>query len=677
MLLRDGRPVHLRPITPADGPALRQFHGTLSARSVYFRFFAAKPELTDQDVEYFTRVDYRDRVALVAVDRARIVGVGRFDALGDGSAEVAIIIRDDCQGLGLGSILLEHLAEAARERGITRFVAEVLPANTRMLATFREAGYVVSAHREEDVIAVSFDIEPTADSRAVTAAREHRAEARSVQRLLHPRSVAVVGASRHPGGLGHQILVDLVDAGFTGEVVAVHPEVDEIAGVPCVRSLVDVGHEIDLVVVVVRAEAVAAVIGEAGQIGAHGLVIVSGGFGEAGEAGLARQAEVVGIAHATGIRVVGPNALGLINTDPAVRLNASLVRRMPRAGRVGFFSQSGALGSAILDRLETKGLGISTFVSAGNRADVSGNDLLQYWQDDASTDLVLLYVESMGNARKFARIVHGLAQDKPVVMVRSGGAEHTHPLGHAVERTTLTQRGVDQILADCGLIVVDDIDELIDVGRVCVGQPLPSGPGVGVVGNSDALAVMAANAMGRTGLISANPAITFPRGVGAAEFERAVHAAMDDPAVGSVLAIYVPAVEGDADEEIRAALVSCRICAGEHPKPVVAVMPGAVLRPADAGLAVFADVEDAVRALAAVAWLARWREYDRTKDAARSTMTTRSTSWTPIGTSSRERWRAPRRSPCSPPRRHSPCAPALSNRSAAVSASWRIPCSGR
>ncbi|MCX6433505.1 MAG: GNAT family N-acetyltransferase, partial [Actinobacteria bacterium] len=251
VLLRDGHPVRLRPIGPADADRLRRFHSSLSAQTVYFRFFSAKPELSDADVEYFTHVDHVSRVALVVLDHGEICGVGRFDALGDGSAEIAFLIRDDLQGLGLGSILLEHLAAAARERDITRFVAEVLPANSRMLATFREAGYVLSQHREEDVIAVSFEIEPTTSSTAVTAGREHRAEARSVQRLLQPRSVAVVGASRTRGALGHLLLENIVAGGFTGDLVAVHPIADTIAGVRCVRSLADAGAEIDVAVVVV------------------------------------------------------------------------------------------------------------------------------------------------------------------------------------------------------------------------------------------------------------------------------------------------------------------------------------------------------------------------------------------------------------------------------------------
>jgi len=617
VLLRDGHPVHLRPITPADGDALRLFHTSLSDRTVYFRFFSAKPALTDADVRYFTHVDHITRVALIALDAGVIIGVGRFDALGDGSAEVAFVIRDDAQGLGLGSVLLEHLVAAARELGLTRFVAEVLPENARMLATFREAGFEVRQRREEDVLAVSFAIEPTQSSLVVMEAREHRAEARSVHRLLHPARVAVVGASRRPGGLGHALLRHLVGAGFTGDLVAVHPEVDEIAGVRCVRSLTELTDTIDLAVVVVPADGVGAVIEDAESAGVHGLVVISGGFGDAGEAGLRMQAELVALVHRTGMRLVGPNALGLMNTDPQVRLNASLVPGLPDRGRIGFFCQSGALGDSILARFSRRGLGLSSFVSAGNRADISGNDLLQYWEEDPDTDLVLLYLETIGNARKFARIVHRLSRSKPVVMVRAGGAGQRHPLGHAVRSTELSQKAVDAILGDCGLIIVESIHHLLDVAQVLASQPLPSGPGLAIVSNSDALAVMAANACERTSLAVVGEPVTFARQESAESYERAIDAAMADERVGSVLAIFVPPIEHPSGDAIRSALgrYAGRIGDDRGGKPVVALMVGDAsddamgdgLTGARTSIPSFSDIEDAVRALDAVTRYANWR----------------------------------------------------------------------
>jgi len=608
VLLRDGHPVHLRPITPADGDSLRAFHASLSDRTVYFRFFSAKPALTDADVVYFTTVDHVNRVALVALDAGVIVGVGRFDALGDGRAEVAFVIRDDVQGLGLGSVLLEHLAAAGRELGITRFIAEVLPENTRMLATFREAGFEVTQRREEDVLAVGFDIEPTETSVAVMEAREHRAEARSVERLLHPARVAVVGASRNPGGLGHALLQNLVGSGFTGEVVAVHPEVDQIAGVRCVRTLTDVDGVIDLALVAVPAERVAEVIEDAEKAGVLGLVVISGGFGDAGSRGLQSQADLAALVHRTGMRLVGPNALGLMNTDPAVSLNASLVPTLPPRGRIGFFSQSGALSGAILDRLRRRGLGISTFVSAGNRADISGNDVLQYWEEDPDTDLILLHLETIGNARKFARIVHRLSETKPVVMVRSGGAGQRHPLGHAVRSTSLSQAAVDEILGDCGLVVVESIDHLLDVALLASRQALPAGPGLAIVGNSDALAVMAVNACERTVMSVVGEPVTFARQESPEAYEQAISAAFADPGVGSVLAIFVPPIEHPSADAIRASLRRAAKSGGDAAKPVVALMVGTDPSTGPGDVPTFEDIEDALQAMSALTRYALWRQ---------------------------------------------------------------------
>ena len=588
-------------------------------RTVYFRFFSAKPELTDADVEYFTHVDHESRVALLALDRHDIIGVGRFDALGDGRAEVAFLIRDDMQGLGLGSVLLEHLAGAARERGITRFVAEVLPANSRMLSTFRAAGYDLTQEREDDVIAVGFDIEPTAASLAVMSAREHRAEARSMGRMLRPTSVAVVGASRTGQGLGSVVLRHVLSGGFRGRVIAVHPEADALEGVACVRSLAEVEGAIDLVIVVIPAGDVPALLADAAAAEVHGLVVVSGGFGEGEPDGVELQRQLVATVTGRGMRLIGPNALGVINTDPDVLLNASLVPALPTRGRVGFFCQSGALGSSILERFAQRGLGVSSFVSAGNRADVSGNDLLQYWEEDPTTSLVLLHLETIGNARKFARIVHRLARSKPVIMVRSGGAELAHPLGHAVARTDLSQRAVDQILADCGLTVVDSVDRMIDAARVAVSAALPSSDRVAVIGNSDALAVMAVNALAGHGLSPSGPPVTFARAESVDTYREALRVAVHDPDVGAILVVYVPPVEASSDAEVRAALRVCTECRDDVHPPVVAVMAQQPTA-GDAGdIPVFVDVESAVQAIADARSVARWRDADALRVARETT----------------------------------------------------------
>jgi acyl-CoA synthetase (NDP forming)/ribosomal protein S18 acetylase RimI-like enzyme len=601
VLLRDGRPVHVRPIAPADAAALRDFHAGLSEATVYFRFFAPKPTLSDADVAYFTEVDHRSRVALVAIDAGALVGVGRYDVLPDGTAEVAFVVGDDLQGQGLGSILLEHLVAIGREAGVPTFTAEVLPANTRMLETFRAAGFVVEQRREDDVLVVSFPIEATERSQAVMADRERRAEARSVARLMAPRTVAVVGAGRAGDRLGNRVLANLRAGGFTGTLVALHPEAAEIDGVRCVRDL----GGVDLAVVVVPAEAVPEVI--AAAPGVHGFVVVSGGFGDAGDEGVARQHDLVRTLRRHGMRLVGPNALGVINTDPAIRLNASLVADMPPAGRLGFFSQSGALGGPVLRRLAERGLGVSSFVSAGNRADISGNDLLQYWADDPRTEVVLLHLETIGNARKFARIIADVARRKPVLMVRAGGAGQRHPSGHVVVPTDLPQAAVDDVLRACGVIVCDGLDALLDVAMVVDGQPLPRSDRVAVIGNSDALAVMAVNALAMAGLSIAGDPQVFDRTAAPASFGAAVSRACADAEVGAVLVLHVPPAEHPHDAPVRRAAVEA--AAAQRDVPVLGVFPAE--SEVATGLPRFEDVEQAVAALAQARRLARWRARTR------------------------------------------------------------------
>ena len=615
VVLRDGRPAHLRPIRPDDADRLRTFHLRLSPETIYRRFFAPYPELTDADVTRFTTVDHDDRVALVATVRGEIIGVGRYDRIDPRDAEVAFTIRDDHQGRGLGSVLLEHLTAAARERGVRRFVAEVLPDNRRMLATFEEAGYKPHREYEDGVVRLEFDIEPSERSLTVTAEREHRSEASSVQRLLNPRSVAVVGASRTPGRIGHELLRHVRDAGFTGPVYAVHPEADEILGYPCLRRVSDAEGGVDLVVVAVPAAGVLDVVDDCAAAGAIGLVVVSSGFAESGAEGRDLQRELVQRARGSGMRLLGPSALGLINTDPGVRLNASMSDLMPGRGRLGFFCQSGALGTAILRTVTQRGLGLSTFVSAGNRADVSGNDLMQYWEWDDDTDLVMLYLESIGNPRKFTRLCRRIGPTKPILMVRSGRTSQALPLGHTVRRTALPARAVDSLFTQSGVVQTDSLGELVDVATVLAFQPLPTGPGVGVLSSSDALRVLAVDACEAFGLeVVGEPALVGD-GLGTAAFRAALSACVEDPVVDAMLVLHVPAVAADLTEE-RALLASA---AARATKPVVAVLvasqddgslvevPGEFGMPGPGSVPVFTTVEDAVRALARASQYAAWR----------------------------------------------------------------------
>ncbi|HEU0041759.1 MAG TPA: GNAT family N-acetyltransferase, partial [Jiangellaceae bacterium] len=420
VLLLDGRTAHIRPIRPDDDDRLVTFYSRVSDESKYFRFFSPMPVLSDRDVQRFTHVDHHDRVAFVLTVANKMIAVGRFDKITDGSdgepveAEVAFLVQDAHQGRGIAQLLLEHLAQAGRERGIERFVAEVLPDNQKMIRTFRDAGYRVVSGYEDGVMMLEFPIDPTDTSVGVMSSREHRAEAASIVRFFHPRSVAVIGASRRQDTIGAALVRNLVTGNFTGRVYAVNQSSEAVSGLPAYSSVNEIPDDVDVAVVAVPAEAVEDVVLDCAAKGVHGLVVISAGFAETGEEGRIRQRRLLGLSRSYGLRLIGPNCLGVINTDPAFSLNASLSTVMPPGGRAGFFCQSGALGVAILEKVARRGLGLSSFVSAGNRADVSGNDLLQYWEEDDATEVVLLYLESIGNPRKFSRIARRVSQRKPI-----------------------------------------------------------------------------------------------------------------------------------------------------------------------------------------------------------------------------------------------------------------------
>ncbi len=647
VVLRDGGTAHVRPIRPSDADLVAAFHSRQSEESRYLRFFAPMPRLSARDLERFTNVDHVDRVALVATVGEDIVGIARFDAapVRPGSpraAEVAFNISDAHQGRGLGSVLLEHLAAAARERGIRRFTADVLPQNAKMIGVFREAGFEVRQGYSDGVLEVSFDIDPTERSVDVMRAREQRAEARSVQALLTPSSVVVVGASRTPGSVGHRLLADVVDGGFTGAVHAVNADAEPgelLLGVPVLRSVRDLPGPVDLAVVAVPAAAVVPTVADCASHGVRGLVVVSSGFAETGPQGLEMQRELVRIARANGMRVVGPNSYGVLNTDPAVRLNASLYGQVPPAGRFGLFSQSGALAVTVLSSAQRRGLGLSTFVSAGNRADVSGNDLMQFWLDHEATAAVGLYLESVGNPRKFSRVARTLARKKPVVVVKSGASGFGVPPGHAVRASRAPFEAVDSMLRQAGVIRVENVHQLFDVAQVAVHQPLPQGPRVAIVGNSDALGTLAADACVSWGLQVVHGPTAVPSYAGVGTFTAALEAAFADPEVDAVVASWVPPTP-EPDPAVAAAVartaaagakttvtcflgtrtVSAAVAGGGDGAGGGAVVAGEDPAAASAAGAApgespvvpsYPTPEDAVRALAAVVRYAQWRRRDR------------------------------------------------------------------
>ncbi len=619
MLLRDGRVAHLRPILAADRDGLLKFYDQVSAESKYLRFFAPMPRLSQRDVDRFTRVDHDERVALVMTIAERIIAVGRFDKIlpapAEVTAEVAFLVQDLYQGRGIAQLLLEHLAQAGRERGVDTFVAEVLPQNSRMISIFREAGYRVVGGFTDGLMRLHFAIDSTDTSLGVMQSREHRAEAVSVKRFFEARSIAVIGASRRQDTIGQTLVRNLVLGDYQGRVYVVNPAAESVAGMPSYSSVGDIPDQVDIAIVAVPAESVPDVVLDCAAKGVHGLVVVSAGFGETGEEGRLSQRRLVGLARSYGLRIVGPNCLGLINTAADLSLNASLAPVMPARGRAGFFCQSGALGVAILEKVSRRGLGLSSFVSAGNRADVSGNDLLQYWEEDDATEVVLLYLESIGNPRKFSRIARRVSRRKPVIAVRSGRTLQGVPMGHAVRATTAPRSAVDAMFRQAGVIQVDNLDELFDVAQLVAHQPLPRGRRVAVVGNSDALGLLAADAAASVGLLAQEP-VALGSDASAEDFEVALDAAIDDPEVDSVVAVYIPPLNTTGTE-----VAHVLAAVGEQSdKPLVSSFLGAegipeLLRVPDVAgntagrgsVPSYPAVEAAVRALARVVDYAEWR----------------------------------------------------------------------
>ena len=575
VVLRDGGTAHLRPIHPSDADAVQAFHVGQSQKSIYMRFFAFKSKLSAKELKRFTEVDYKDRVALVITIGGVIMGIGRYDRLDDPEeAEVAFNISDAHQGRGIGSILLEHLAAAARENGIRKFSAEVLPENRKMLMVFSDAGYDVKRHFDDGVVSLEFNIDPTDKSRAVMESREHRAEARSIQELLAPSSVAVIGASRKWGTVGYQLLEHIIEGGFTGPVYAINPEAFELAGMLSFSRLSEVPGPVKLAIIAVPYAEVPKVVEECGAAGVKGIVVATAGYADDGERGLIRQRELVRQARANGMRVIGPASLGIMNTNPAVSLNASMAPTLGRRGGLGLFSQSAAIGVSLYAASSRRRVGISTFLSAGNRADVSGNDMMQYWEDDADTTAVGLYLESIGNPRKFSRLARRLARTKPVIVAKSGAMGLGLPPGHAVRTTLAPPEALDAMMRQAGVIQVETVEQLMDVAQIVSSQPLPKGQGIAVFSNSMALGKVVADSAVAHGLgvvrIVTDVDLDAGMSVALPALRRSLQEVLTADTVHAVVVALLPA-HGLTVEKIAGVLAECSVAAG---KPVVAAFSG-------------------------------------------------------------------------------------------------------
>ncbi|TMS00346.1 GNAT family N-acetyltransferase [Nonomuraea basaltis] len=605
VLLRDGGIAHVRPLRPTDREALHELVARSSERSAYLRFFTGGRNTAHSYMDRVTGEEYRGH-ALVASVKGRLVAVAEYIPMDDGRADLAILLDDAVHGNGLGTLLLEHIALDAAAHGVRELVADVLGENRAMLRVLRDLGLEVSQHFDGGTLHLDIAAVPTSRLREAIAARDHEAGRASLARVLAPRSVAVIGASRNERAIGHKVLRNLLDGGFAGPIYPVNPNATVVAGLACHTK---VPEGVDLAVVAVPARHVLGVARDCAAAGAAGLVVLTSGFAEAGQRGV--ESELLTICRAAGMRLIGPNCLGVVNT--AARLNASFLPHRPVRGAVALMSQSGAVGAALLERLD-----VSSFVSVGNKADVSGNDLLEFWEDDPDTDVIALYLESFGNPRKFARIARRVGARKPVLLVKSGrsGAGDRAVRSHTAAAAT-PDVAVDALTRAAGVIRLDSVNELIDVAKLLAGQPLPRGRRVAVVGNSGGPQAMAADACERHGLVVpelppgllearaaaalGNP-VDLTADATAAEIGAAVAVLAASPDVDVVLVVYTPPF-GDGLDATRQAVADATKGADKTVLACVVGHDGVI----DGRVPSYAFPEQAVQALAHVVGYAEWR----------------------------------------------------------------------
>ncbi|MCM3885386.1 GNAT family N-acetyltransferase [Frankia sp. R82] len=594
VILTDGGTAHIRPILPSDGPLLRAFWTRLSLQTIYFRYFAARRSLSDEDIRHMTVVDQRRRGALVAMIGDDLVAVAHWEgtAARPTEAEIAFLVQDDQQGRGFGSILLEHLAAAARDRGVRRFDADVLSQNRQMIRVFIEAGYTVARAFDYGEVRLSFEITPTERSVDVMRAREHRAEAASIRRLLHPRAIAVLGAGRSTSSVGNAILRHLLAGGFDGAVYPVNPAAaaagTSVASIRAYAGIEDVPKPVDLAVVCVPPAAVPGAIAACGRAGVWAMVVITDQRDDAADEMLVAEA------RADGMRVVGPASMGVQN--PGVGLNASMVPWMPLPGRIGCYAQSGPFGGAIIEAAAARGVGLSGFVSAGDRGDVSGNDLLQYWEEDDATDAVIMHLETFGNPRKFVRLARRVGRRKPVVTVYAG-------------RSVLD----DALLRQAGVIGVERISQAFDVALLLTAQPLPAGRRVCVVGDSRALVRLTARAADAAGLVAEE--VLLPAGGDPALFAAALHDAAGRADALIVAVVQLPVASPTSALDGLARVIGAAVggaavggaAVGGVDVPVLVAVRGVALPPSLAGIPAYPSPEAAVAALRRVVGYAEWR----------------------------------------------------------------------
>jgi acetyl coenzyme A synthetase (ADP forming)-like protein len=634
VVLRDGGLAHIRPIKPEDADALHVMFHRLGRESVYHRFFRHKQDLSKEELRYFTELDYEDRMAFVVELGGKMVAVGRYDRMEDDPsvAEVAFVVEDGHQGRGIGTQLLTHLTNYARNNGVTAFRAFVLPDNYPMMRVFRSSGFQLRREMGQGIYTVEFPVELTDEAKRSAWQHEQQAVAASLLPMFYPRSVAVIGASREERSIGARLMHNTLGARFSGVVYPVNPNAPSVGSVKAYRSVLDIPDPVDMGVVVVPARVVIPVVQECADKGVRSLVVISAGFSETGEAGTRLETELLELVRSAGMRMVGPNCMGILNTDPAVNLNVTFAPTYPPRGNVAMSSQSGALGIAILDYARQLDIGISSFVSMGNKADVSANDLLLYWEGDPSTDVILLYLESFGHPRRFARIARRVNRRKPIVVVKSGRSQagaraassHTGALASG-------EVAVSALFHQTGMVRTNTLEELFEVTALLANQPLPAGRRVGVLTNAGGPGILAADALSAEGLelplfsaslqeklrtgLAAEAAVGNPvdmiASAGPEQYRACLGALLASDEIDAVMVIFIPtAPRAVRDVETVVAEV---ITGGTSGKPVLAVfMEAEEADPStEAGsrprIPTYSFPEPAARALAQAVRYAEWR----------------------------------------------------------------------
>lgn len=633
IVLKDGSTVHVRTVRPGDEAAILEFLDRLSPESRYFRFFSGAPNLKEA-ARRAAISDLTERCNLVATlgAEATIVAQAGYVRTEVDGAEVAFAVADAFQGRGISTILLGQLAEVAEAVGIASFEASVLSENHRMVGVFRDSGFAVATRAEAGTILVEFPTSLRPEAAERFAQREQIAATASLEHVLSPRSIAVIGASRARGTIGGEVFHNLLSNGFNGPVYPVNPSAPVVQSVLAYPSVLDIPGPVDLAVIAVPAAAVVGIARQCGEKAVRSLVVISSGFAESGADGAKLQADLLTVCREAGMRMIGPNCMGVINTAPDVSMNATFGPAMPPRGRVGFTSQSGALGLAIIDYANLLGLGLSWFISAGNKADLSGNDVLQYVETDPHTDLVLLYLESFGNPRKFARIARRVAKTKPIIAVKSGrstaGARATS--SHTGALLAASDATVDALFHQAGVIRTDTLAELFDVAALMASQPAPSGKRVAIITNGGGPGILCADACEAEGLsvpplaeqvvaslrqflppqASARNPIDMIAAASAEDYRRVIQtvAASDD--IDAIVVIFIaPLVTqpGDVARAIRTAAEDL-----PRPIPLVTVFMSAhgvpiELRGEKVSIPSYQFPEDAARALARAAAYGEWR----------------------------------------------------------------------